>query len=146
MMLRSGSVGCGARGGLTLQSHSAARIRWGLTLGWERFAPGFAYTFADLDAAVGAPFRDRYRLEAGASIGTLVQPLDVWRVQLEAGYLYPFLGIDRPDSFDDGGADGVNFRVHGVSSISLARDLELRAEATRWRGAYEGLLSVRLYL
>ncbi len=118
----------------------------GLTLGWNRVAPGFAYTFADLDTAVGAPFRDRYRLEAGASIGTQLQPIEPWRLQLEAGYLYPFLGVDRPDSFDDGGDDGVNFRLRAASSFSLTHDVELRAEATRWRGAYESLLSVRLYL
>ncbi len=117
----------------------------GLALGWERWVPGFTYGFADLDVGAGAPFRDAYRIQAGASLGALLTPLSAWRVQLEAGYLYPFLGVATPDSFDDGGEDGVNYRLLGATSLSLTHDLELRAEATKLRGAYEGMLSLRWY-
>ena len=118
----------------------------GIALGWDRAIPGFGYTFADLDSGVGAPFRDRYRLSAGASIGTVLQPLDPLRVQLEAGYLFPFLGVERPDSISDGGEHGVDFRLQGGAAWSLTHDVELRAEALRLRGAWESSLALRFYL
>ncbi len=95
-----------------------------------------AYAFLDVELGAGGVFRDDYRIQGGASVGGLAQPLSFFRLLVEASYLYPLLGVDRPAPVP-GPADGAPFRLQAAASFRLSRNVELRAPAVLGRGYRE---------
>lgn len=102
------------------------------------------YLFVDADLRVGPVYRDDYRISAGATVGLLAQLGPYARLHVDASYLYPFLGVERP-SWRPGPDDGPDFRVSGALGVKLGRDLQLRVPAVVGRGYHEVGAGLWLY-
>lgn len=147
----------------------APRVSWRLTTGLERLrqdacaghgclfyelaggpgvsfelGPALTYLFADFGLGAGPAFRDAYRLAVGATAGLLLDLVPGWwRVKVDASYLYPVLGQDRPSFLP--GDDGAPFRLAATTAANLTRDIELRFTVARERGFESASGALLLY-
>lgn len=105
-----------------------------------------AYGFLDVDIGFGSQaFDDGYRIGAGASAGLAWSIWDPLRLHVEGGWLYPFLGVPRPE-LSPVPEDGAPWRGEGGLTLRLTRDAALRLQGSTSRGYRELGLSLATYL
>lgn len=115
-----------------------------IELGRWRAVQLVPYVFLDADLRLAGPYPDHGLIGLGASGGLMLDVFTRWRVQLEASYLYPLLGRNRPD-LEPGPADGPDFRLMASTSVRLLREVQLRGMGAIGRGYREASGAVVIY-
>ena len=92
------------------------------------------FGFAELAAEYGRVFDSDYRIGAGATIGTLIDVTERWKIGASASYLqFPV------------GEKSAEWRVSAQQRYTLHQNLALRFDFNQRDGAHEYLLGLQLY-
>jgi len=97
-------------------------------------SPFMVYLLAEIDGETSDQLEDDFRVGGGASLGTLIDLSDNWRIQLSAMYKRFPLG----DSSE-------YFRYDAKMRYALDKDVDLRLEYLRIDHKDEGKLSLNIY-
>lgn len=106
----------------------------GITYQPNPFPSLLFYSLADFELEIARRLDHDYRFGGGATLGTLIDLTDDWRIQLSASYLDFLLG-DRSDYY----------LVSANQRYALSQNLDIRVEFTLLSGRKEGVLAVSYY-
>jgi Domain of unknown function (DUF4105) len=111
-----------------------AEVGSGMALQIGRDDHHLAYALLNMEAGVAKAFNPDFRLSPGVMVGSIIQPLQPWRVHLRTSLYYPVVG-----------GRSFYYRNFLRQHVAFTRNLGLRLELNQFKASIEGLAALQIY-